>query len=93
MAEITDISLIQLYGLKVLRSQLQLEIKGLKSRGQTAYSRIKQRFGFKGGRASVLEQFENYIAEQEKIIKVHPFVEPRIPEGWENFVKTGGKDS
>ena len=90
MAEITDISLIQLYGLKVLRSQLQLEIKGLKSRGQTAYSRIKQRFGFKGSRAKVLEQFENYIAEQEKIIMVNPSI---IPEGWENFVKTGGKDS
>jgi hypothetical protein len=86
MATITDISLIQLYGLKVLRSQLQLEIKGVKSRGQTAYSRIKQRFGFKGSRATVLEQFKNYIAEQEKIIM-------KIPEGWENFVKTGGKDS
>lgn len=86
MATITDISLIQLYGLKVLRSKLQLEIKGVKFRGQTAYSRIKQRFGFKGGRATVLEQLENYIAEQEKIIM-------KIPEGWENFVKTGGKDS
>ena len=90
MATITNAPQIQLFGLKVLRSQLQLEIKGLKSRGQTAYSRIKQRFGFKGGRAKVLEQFENYIAEQEKTIMVHPSI---IPEGWENFVKTGGKDS
>ena len=86
MATITTAPKIQLYVLLVLRSQLQLEIKGLKFRGQTAYSRIKQRFGFKGGRATVLEQFENYIAEQEKIIM-------KIPEGWENFVKTGGKDS
>lgn len=86
MATITTAPKIQLYVLLVLRSQLQLEIKGLKFRGQTAYSRTKQRFGFKGSRAKVLEQLENYIAEQEKIIM-------KIPEGWENFVKTGGKDS
>ena len=29
-------------------------------------------------------------SEQEKIIMVNPSI---IPEGWENFVKTGGKDS
>ena len=89
MATLSDSPKIQLYGLKVLRSQLQLEMKGLQSRGPTAYSRIKKWFGLKGSRASVLEQFEKYVAEQEEEILKNP----KIPEGWENFVKTGGRDS
>ena len=51
---------VNLYELAVLEKALELELKGLKSRGRTAYSIIKSEFGFKGGRESVLSQFKDY---------------------------------
>lgn len=58
---------IQLFRMIALRGKLQLEMKGLKGRGQTAYSIIKKEFGFKGSRQKVLEQFNELIANTQKI--------------------------
>lgn len=50
---------------------LELETKGLRmSRGQSAYSIAKKRFGFKGNKASVLKQLrawkeENYPTREQ----------------------------
>lgn len=45
-----------------LRSALRLETKGLQmSRGRSAYSIVKQEFGFKGSKEKVLAQFSAYI--------------------------------
>lgn len=46
-----------------LRSALRLEVKGLRlSRGRSAYKMIKDEFGFKGNKETVLAQLDIYIA-------------------------------
>lgn len=47
--------------MRALRGALKMEIFGMKRRGQSAYSIIKQEFGLKGNKRSVLEQFEKLI--------------------------------
>ena len=42
--------------LLTLRTALKLEIQGLKSRGRSAYTILKEELGIKGSRESVLEQ-------------------------------------
>ncbi len=44
-----------------LRTALKLEIQGLKSRGRSAYTIIKEELGIKGSRASVLEQVNEHL--------------------------------
>ena len=52
---------INAYRLCALRGALKLEILGMTRRGQSAYSIIKQEFGFKGNRQKVLEQLQAKI--------------------------------
>lgn len=52
---------IDQFRLRALRGALKMEILGMKRRGQSAYSIIKQEFGLKGNKQSVLEQFEKLI--------------------------------
>ena len=60
---------IPLYRLLVMRTGLQLEMKGIRmSRGRTCYALVKNEFGFKGNKAKVLRQLEDYIAEQRKTL-------------------------
>ena len=47
---------IELYKLLALRGALRLELKGIKHRGRTAYSIIKEELNLKGSREKVLEQ-------------------------------------
>lgn len=49
---------IDQFRMRALRSALKMEILGMKRRGQSAYSIIKQEFGLKGNKQKVLEQFE-----------------------------------
>jgi len=45
-----------------LRSALKLECKGLKmSRGRSAYSIVKEEFGFRGSKVKVLAQLNEYV--------------------------------
>lgn len=44
-----------------LRSALGLELKGLKRRGRSVYSIVKQEFGFKGNKQRVYDQLDAYI--------------------------------
>jgi len=44
-----------------LRSMLGLEIKGLGRRGRSAYSIVKEEFGFKGGKQKVYDQLDAHI--------------------------------
>ena len=54
---------IPLFRLLVMRSGLQLEIKGMRlSRGRTCYALAKSEFGFKGNREKVLTQLEDLIS-------------------------------
>ena len=41
------------------KGALKLEIAGLKRRGRTAYSIIKEEYGYKGSRESVLKQMND----------------------------------
>ena len=54
---------INMFRMKSLRGALKLEIFGMKRRGRSAYSIIKEEFGFKGGKAKVLKQLELKIEE------------------------------
>ncbi len=54
---------IQAWRLRTLRGALKLEILGMKRRGRSAYSIIKEEFGFKGNKAKVLEQVEELIKQ------------------------------
>jgi hypothetical protein len=49
---------IDSFRMRALKSALKMEIFGMKRRGQSAYSIIKQEFGLKGNKQKVLEQFE-----------------------------------
>ena len=41
---------IALFRMKALRGALKLEILGMKRRGRSVYSIVKEEFGFKGGK-------------------------------------------
>jgi len=57
---------IDLFRFLSLRSALKLEILGIKRSRQSACSIIKQEFGFKGNKKSVLQQMEELIAGMKK---------------------------
>jgi len=48
------------------KGALKLEMLGLKRGGQSVYSIIKQEYGFKGSRESVLKQMEEIIKQIKK---------------------------
>ena len=54
----------QIIRLVTLRSALKLEILGMKRRGRSAYSIIKEEFNLKGSKQKVLLQLDKII-EQE----------------------------
>jgi len=51
------------YRILALRSALKLEVLGMKRRGQSVYSIVKQEFGFKGNKKKVLDQLNKYIED------------------------------
>jgi len=77
MPTISNAQLIKLYRIKVLRGALKLEIVGLKRGGRSAYSIVKEEFGFKGNKKRVLEQLENWITinEQEEGVNITGIME------------------
>lgn len=54
------------YRKKVLLSALALEIGGMKRRGHTAYSIIKQETGLRGSRQKVYDQLKELIDEERR---------------------------
>ena len=52
---------IELYRLITLKYALKLELKGMKRKGRTAYSLIKQEFNLKGNKQKVYDQFTTII--------------------------------
>jgi len=52
---------IQLYSMLALRARLKLELVGLKGRGRTAYSLLKQELGIKGSKQKVLDKVNEII--------------------------------
>lgn len=58
---------VALYRLFTLRAALRLEAAGLKRRGPSALSIVKQEFGLKGSRAKVTEQFEAFVDDCKRM--------------------------
>jgi len=56
---------IAFYQLCARRGALQLEIKGLRRRGRSAYAICREVYGLKGSRASVLAQLDAMIEAQQ----------------------------
>jgi len=57
---------IDLLTLLYLRRNLRLEVVGLKGRGRTAYSVLKQELGIKGNRQKVLDQVNQMIQSMKE---------------------------
>ena len=54
---------ISFFRLAALKGALKLETVGMKRRGRSAYSIVKEEFGFKGNKKKVLSQLEELIEE------------------------------
>lgn len=54
---------IDRFRLVALKGALKMEVLGMRRRGQSVYSIVKQEFGYKGNKASVLKQLEQKIKE------------------------------
>jgi hypothetical protein len=52
---------IEAFRMRSLRGALKLEMLGMKRRGRSVYSIVKEEFGFKGNKQKVLEQLEEKI--------------------------------
>lgn len=66
MGAITEPWQIALYRMKALAKALELETKGLKRRGKSAYSIAKERYSLTGNKMTVLEKLNAlYKAEKE----------------------------
>ena len=63
MTTYDDPQAIAHFRMKTLRGALKLEILGMKRRGRTVYSIVKEEFGFKGNKQKVLEQLEAKVNE------------------------------
>jgi hypothetical protein len=55
---------ISAFRLLSLRGRLQLELKGLRFKGGSTFTVVKQEFNLKGSRAKVLEQFNTILIEK-----------------------------
>ena len=49
-----------------LRQALKLELLGLKRHGKSAYAIVKDTFGFKGNRKTVLDQLNQWIEQESQ---------------------------
>jgi len=54
---------IELYRMQVQKQALKLEMHGMKTRGKSAYSLIKETYNLKGSKQKVLEQFTKIIED------------------------------
>ncbi len=54
---------ISAFQMLTLKGALKLETLGMKRRGPSAATLVKRQFGFKGNKASLLEQLEAHLRE------------------------------
>ena len=57
---------IAMWRLCALKEALKLEVLGMKRRGRSVYMIVKEKFGFKGSKARVLEQLEEVINQRKE---------------------------
>ena len=56
---------INMFRMLSLKGALGLEVKGMKRRGRSAYSIVKEEFGLKGNKQRVLEQFTPIVEKMK----------------------------
>ena len=56
---------INMFRMLSLKGALSLETKGMKGRGRSAYSIIKEEFGLKGNKQKVLDQFTEIVNDMK----------------------------
>ena len=61
MIVIEGIDRVRMSQALTLRQALKLELLGLKRHGRSAYAIVKDTFGFKGNRKTVLDQLNQWI--------------------------------
>lgn len=67
----------------VLAKALKLEIRGMRRRGRSAYSIVKEKFGLKGSRERVLEQLEQALEHDCWDEAIEYRIDGPIGHGWE----------
>ena len=60
---ITGTENINMFRLITLKHALKLEMLGMKRRGQSVYSIVKEEFGLKGNKQKVYNQLDNIITK------------------------------
>ena len=58
---------IELYRMMVQRQALKLQMKGIRTRGRSAYSMIKEQYGLKGNITKVYTEFTVMIETAKQI--------------------------
>jgi len=56
---------INMFRMLSLKGALSLEVKGMKRRGRSVYSIVKEEFGLKGNKQRVLEQFTAIVEKMK----------------------------
>ena len=56
---------INMFRMLSLKGALSLEVKGMKRRGRSVYSIVKEEFGLKGNKQRVLEQFTASVEQMK----------------------------
>ena len=57
---------IDMFRLLALKGALTLECKGMKRRGRSVYSIVKEEFGLKGNKENVLKQFTELVEKRKE---------------------------
>ena len=58
---------ISVYRLITLKHALSLEVKGMHRHGRSVYSLVKEEFGLKGNKQSVLDQFTAIVERRKQV--------------------------
>ena len=61
---------IKAFQMMALKGALKLETKGMTRHGKSAYSIVKETFGFKGSKVSVLAQYEAHLRNIGVLVEV-----------------------
>ena len=69
MNALTEPWQIALYRMKALSKALELETLGMKKRGRSAYSIVKEEYGLKGNKMTVLEKLNTLYEDEKEIWK------------------------
>jgi hypothetical protein len=73
MSQVIEGDDVILFSIIALESALRLEVKGYSTSGRTAYAIVKARYGLKGNKKQVLEQFNQIVNE----LRIERGLEPK----------------